>query len=826
MSCERYSLPISRYLDGELDSTARAALEYHLEDCADCRQLLVQWREQGILMRSFLGRHALGEDFVERLLRMPLSNPVPRPASLEVGWLRRDFMAWLQAAAAILLAIVLAALWFPGGDQAGTAIVSGTPSPLNVWSAGSGGWTLAGSGDTLKHGDWLHTPESAATIRLGGSDDKVALDGDTLAQVARGDQTSLRMFLLHGSLKAKRAGADDLIVETSIGSVLIHDADVAIRMRSLSLPQLHVSTDRSSVFKVKLMTLGGIEVHEGTAILEQSGLKNEIRAGSAGYFTAGQFAERPRASSAASAVLSRLDPASGGSSASSELAARMQTGAEGLRVEVDSSGVSLKQLLAATTGAPVMGGDELPVRGSLSYSPDASVDSIVSAVAENLDLDIKVVRKREVGQRARLPLIPGHETESAAAQEFWIRKSSSGELSFDFTNIRAHEVFRALRAQGIELPSLAAGPEDAHVTLKASGVRPEMVVTWLQEQLGMTFEESIQTSRVIEVGSRKTAQAGRSGDSRPIEEAVESGSRASGSVPIFRGFAGRGTDNRLLPTSRGIRSRLLPITPVSGSPDRGRMLWQVLRSSMTSSSQPQVSGVVGSPVTESWAHQNTVAEVEGRDEDGPVFSTPGRHLIWPASLAGAVSGEDVYYIANEAAGDVVTYWEAYDAAGSLLGVFALEVPVGTWLRLVPALQFGINAPDLGHWETWSKTPIAGAFISSRNAGSVSIPAHNGEELDSSWQVSLDLFQGPGGNHKIWLINPSNEPRLVIIALSSRLQPVASVSLLIAPHAGMLWSPELDVDTMPTGFQEGDDPTFVIYGMNGPLVAGVIRLPVP
>ncbi len=67
MTCDDFTPLISKLLDGELRESELADVQAHLDACEDCRNLAQDWRLQGKVLRTYFSRHALSEEFVDRV---------------------------------------------------------------------------------------------------------------------------------------------------------------------------------------------------------------------------------------------------------------------------------------------------------------------------------------------------------------------------------------------------------------------------------------------------------------------------------------------------------------------------------------------------------------------------------------------------------------------------------------------------------------------------------------------------------------------------------------------------------------------------------------
>ncbi|MFA0749750.1 MAG: hypothetical protein SLRJCFUN_000153 [Candidatus Fervidibacter sp.] len=104
MACPEWSEKLSAYLDGALEAEPAAALEKHLETCADCRQTLHDWRRLRERLRALPvppPEAGMWRRVMHRVMRRSTARPFVVP--------RRLF--WWMAAAACLLGAGLAWWW-------------------------------------------------------------------------------------------------------------------------------------------------------------------------------------------------------------------------------------------------------------------------------------------------------------------------------------------------------------------------------------------------------------------------------------------------------------------------------------------------------------------------------------------------------------------------------------------------------------------------------------------------------------------------------------------------------------------------------------------
>jgi len=100
VTCEYSAAPLHAYFDGELDSTATAAFEHHLESCAACAKSLAELET----LRASLQKANLYERAPEGFKQAVRSQlPAAAPARMAGGGVYR----WLAIAAGLLLAAAM-----------------------------------------------------------------------------------------------------------------------------------------------------------------------------------------------------------------------------------------------------------------------------------------------------------------------------------------------------------------------------------------------------------------------------------------------------------------------------------------------------------------------------------------------------------------------------------------------------------------------------------------------------------------------------------------------------------------------------------------------
>ena len=111
MSCTDFRRRFDAYLDRELDTTDRAAVEQHLEDCRDCRREIEA--QQSVIDAA----HALEKTLTpSRDLWPAIERRIEAGRSTsQTGWLQ-----WAAAAIALLVLSIPISVWWTGRSDSGS----------------------------------------------------------------------------------------------------------------------------------------------------------------------------------------------------------------------------------------------------------------------------------------------------------------------------------------------------------------------------------------------------------------------------------------------------------------------------------------------------------------------------------------------------------------------------------------------------------------------------------------------------------------------------------------------------------------------------------
>lgn len=111
MSCEKYKMLVSRYLDDELSASETSEFEAHLAVCEECRLELDEVREIDLRVGRALSGHPFDKKLAEKISSaLPRSNPS----------IIRTRITWVGAMAAmVILAVGLVFVLTTGGEDTG-----------------------------------------------------------------------------------------------------------------------------------------------------------------------------------------------------------------------------------------------------------------------------------------------------------------------------------------------------------------------------------------------------------------------------------------------------------------------------------------------------------------------------------------------------------------------------------------------------------------------------------------------------------------------------------------------------------------------------------
>jgi anti-sigma factor RsiW len=176
MSCPEIAARLSELLDGDLPRDERAAVEAHLEGCADCRELLAglrRVREAARALPKLTAPESLWQrvraDFAAETGRAPEAKVLAFP------WRRFGSVRALAAAAAIVLAASAGVYWATHRVAAPVpaAVTAERPSPAAVLAAQS-------VEAELDQAD-QHYQKAIASLELAAKDGQAVLDPQTAA---------------------------------------------------------------------------------------------------------------------------------------------------------------------------------------------------------------------------------------------------------------------------------------------------------------------------------------------------------------------------------------------------------------------------------------------------------------------------------------------------------------------------------------------------------------------------------------------------------------------------------------------------------------------
>lgn len=127
---------ITDYVDGTLDVRERAEIDRHLESCAACRRLVEDFREIKGVAASLDLREPPVRSWT-RLERAIKLEERPIAASRTPAWAQPRRLAWLAAAAVLVLATAVGLKFMPSGARRSAPAVENTAAPTAAADAAS-----------------------------------------------------------------------------------------------------------------------------------------------------------------------------------------------------------------------------------------------------------------------------------------------------------------------------------------------------------------------------------------------------------------------------------------------------------------------------------------------------------------------------------------------------------------------------------------------------------------------------------------------------------------------------------------------------------------
>lgn len=798
MTCSKYPLMLSRFLDRELSSTEMIEVEGHLPQCEDCRSLQKNWQLQSAVLRDHLSRHRLGDDFVRKVMQaVPAAPPrLAAPAPGAAG--RRQLRRWLQAAAAVVLAAVAISLYFSGRNNVGYARVI-DPGELEVLQ--SGDWVRATVGELLHPGDWLRNPVHGAPEIMWKDTCRFTLEAGTLAHIPeRQVRTPGQVILMSGSLSSEvQEGSGDFQVSTPAGSVTSSFGRFTVRVTDHALPQLRVAEDGTETLTGTIVPLGEVRVDNGKAVVQAAQVAREIAAGTTAVFSRSGFSSAVIPTHTVEASLRAVPDMGEGGSIHADITAT----SESAWIHVEASNISLGKLLAWATASEVRGGDDINVAGYLRFPVYSRPESVASVAAWALGLPIsyrqeKGTRTIAVG-RLKPMLVP-----DAVPGEFTFERSPGGRVSFEFRSVPAGQVFRVLRSAAIPLPELSTETNAMSVSIRASRLSPEEIPAWIENALGLELRMADQPTGIIEIGSPGASP--RSGATAPALQRAPAPQVLPIGDPSAEESAPHGAGLSVSSESR-TPSAVLPMAAgMSSQTSIARPLWSII------DPRANIAGFFASPVPAGGSQ--SAAKGKTSPKKLQFFGAakllgnfgPSIHLIWPTlELENALGAEAAYLVTNPMNLTAHSTWYGYDQAGQLVAQY--EIPLGgsSTLALLPTRDLPSFLGAGGHWETFSNLPLVGAREREFGNG-LGWPAVS-EQLNRRWAFpSAALNLGA----RLWLVNPNRETASVVLLMMKNGTAVATEVLHLRPHAGMVWpetGPGIETDiTVLVSVSEGTAAT--------------------
>jgi Putative zinc-finger len=791
MTCPTYYPGLSRLLDGELGPSEQHDVEQHLFRCEDCRRTLDNWRLQGLLVRDFFRRHSVGDDFVLKVRQSNrnVAEPVAR------SWLGTDLLTWLQVAAVVLIVILVTTFLFLPGESLSLAEVLHPGERLDLLGADSESWMPREAGARLHKGDWLRNVRISPVQILLRDSSRVTLEQGTLAQL-QGSSRDLgnQLFLARGSMISDPYDARrSFQVGTPAGEITGSGASFGVSVRTLTLPTLAIGTDKSELLRGSVFPLTAVRVKQGNIQVENRSIHRMVSAGNAAIFTPSLFAAGPAAPNFTGITTELWADAQSGPG-SGVLSSSLVPTKEGAEIAFEAEHVPLTRLLESTTGSPVRGDNNLKVNGRLAYPLDTPGDALVSAIGRSLGLEL-AIREKLSRQQTALLTEPGPLTSTdRAAGEFVIQRSPQGTISFDFKDVNADEVFRSLRAQQIDLPELALISEDVPITIKATDLKPEEVLSWLKERLRITLSEQEELVQVVEVVS-----------------AARSDEQSSAGLPVPNPLL---QQKLFFPTGSGTGPSwsATPAAPVAGATVGERSLWSIINEGAVS--QPLGKAPVVIRETEPAAAAKTANRPAEASEEEWLVQEPqsSGHLVWPAISSGASGLEEIYFLAQPSGEERETIWLGYDSNGQLAARVTLEI-ARSLVAVLPSRDLHFQIGDGGHWETLSDTPLAGSMATriDWNRFDTLYDAVDAGRLSDYWD-----FEAPMAGSRLFIVNPGEQSVDVVLALVRENRILGAEEIFLPPHGSLMWSGHLQIPELYSGAR------LILKSLNGRVAAGTAR----
>ncbi len=819
MNCQSMSPLISRLLDRELHGSEQELLEDHLRACQNCDSTLESWRRDGSVLKGFFDRHALGEDFVQKVGNshagvMSAGRLVESDAevtrALPGFWSSWGLQSWLKVAAAALVVVFVTMQWFVPKTSLSLAQVVHTEHGVEVRRATSQSWINATAGARLWNGDWIRN-RGHAPARIQISDRaEVSLERNAMLRLAV-DQDSNEVALYRGGVLSKTYGRDEPIeILTSTGRIVSAEAQFRVRVQRLVLPTVTRIQGRERV-QGESIELTDVAVEEGMVNVTTSNEMSPMQAGSRALMTPSGLASVAASGEQESRIRSDLSVEA--TVGPGEMSSQLITDKHGTKIRVSIKSIPLSTVVEWTTGHRFLTEDVPLVNGELEYAPGTSPSSVIAAVADNLGL--RIITRRQVFRAETVSLKDqsslGIEAETS---RFSIERSAAGEISFEFLNTRAIDVFESLRRYEIVLPYLSDRSRDAVVSIRAVGLPSDQIWSWLDNELVFERYEAEQSVEVAELDVNLAGDLLPEALLRAPNGVDPNQCCTSGNADGMTSPKNEPSENLSPQRRRPRRSSVPERSALWGDPVSIRgSLWNILDMRPESSNSPLVEAQ--NLVSDHSAEMEVGGDLIDPEEESDV-GADGRigtwRLIWP--VIPKVDTPLEYAIYNPARLPMATQWRLYDSIGSLIFEDVIEMDGSPQQRVSPLGLSENPVPAGSHWETVSDEFLRGR--GAKQAGSRSGSMLEPEGARESWEFPGAYFRLEQQRIQIWVVNVNAFATEIVITVILDGEARMVDYRAVGSHAGIVWAPKESIDWNHSSAR------VVIQAMEGAVAAGILE----
>lgn len=813
MSCSRYTAQLSRFLDRELSPRDAADVESHVALCPQCRGLLEHWRRQSAHLRSHLSQHALGEEFVSKVVLaavQPRRNKevaAPRKARPLLGF------RWIPIAAAVLVGIIVLSLVIPFKGGIGYARVINPGEKLEVLNSNSSLWVRTTAGEILHPGDWVRNPASGSAEILWRDSCRLILEPGTLAQIPPNpSQLVDQILIVRGALLAEIQGGNrEFQVRTPAGTVNASAGRFVIRAGDCLLPALRSYPPDSESMHGAIVPFGSVSVLQGQVTVQTEKAARAVQSGETADFAGSQFARHASDSGPVEALLQgRLGP-----KGNPELSASLVETDCGIRLVFQAADVSLNKILAYAAGTTIHGGEDLAVTGSLSISPGASPQSIVSAVATALGVPIAFRQEMVHGvlysmEQDKVQVSAGN------AGEYNLERAQDSAITISFHAVPAVKAFSVLRTAFGGLPELSAESAWLPISIEGTAANSVEASSWVVKTLGLQLKEEDSLVNIIEVGVPAIAPEGShivGHDSPPL---------TSPRLDASRGRSQPGDKTTRPPLQKQEVS--IPTQGDSSIDPYARTADSSMRAAVDESVyQTYLQGVYSSGGLTGGGSSSAKGKSSRKTYEilGSAVASktrPSTHLIWPPLESNDISsGLTNYQVTNSMGFPAHTLWRGYDDEGRLVAEYALVIDNSSSALLNLQADLPSALDIAGHWETISDVPLSGSCYGGGGVASgIGLPVAS-EQLPRQWSIPAWWLTEVGG--RFWFANPGGGEAEAVLTLMQGGRVFSVERVIIPDHGALIWpdlSSTMDFSEAPAG------ATIEIYIVRGSVAAGLAK----